>query len=117
MRWRLACGLFSTCLWIACGGRTDLGGGDDDEGGAKDASIDVKKKDGATTDVTTSDVYQPLGKKCSPPTGAPPPPWTPDDASAPLHPPFVAPSGGPVIANPAFVAITFDGDDMRDALE
>lgn len=108
------------CAWIACGGRTDLGGEVDDDGGVttKDASIDAKPlKDGGKTDVTTVDVYQPLGKKCSPPTGMAPLPWAPDDAGAPLHPPYMESSGGPTIANPAFVAVTFDGDDMRDSIE
>src|SRR5260221_7144386 len=99
---------------IAGGGRTDLSATDE---GGPDASLDAKKKDGASDVVTKPDVYQPLGKKCSAPTGAPPPPWTADDAGASLHPPFIGNSGGPVIANPAFVAITFDGNDMRDPLE
>jgi hypothetical protein len=118
MGWRFAFALVATSAWIACGGRTDLGPGIDDDGGTtKDASLDVKPiKDGGK-DVTAVDVYQPLGKKCSAPTGSPPPAWTPDDAGAPLHPPYIAPSGGPVIANPAFVAITFNGDENRDAIE
>jgi len=117
MGWRLACGIIGAFVCIACGGRTDLGGELDDDGGTKDASLDGKPLKDGKADVTTVDVYQPLGKKCSPPTGSPPPPWTPDDAGAPLHPPYIAQSGGPTIANPAFVAITFDGDDNRDAIE
>jgi len=121
MGWRLAFGIIAASapiVSIACGGRTDLGEIDEDAATSKDASLDTKPlKDGGKTDVTTVDVYQPLGKKCPQPTGAPPPPWVPDDAGAPLHPPYVASSGGPTIANPEFVAITFNGDDNRDAIE
>ena len=107
--------MIATCVWLACGGRTDLL--DIAEGGTtNDASLDVKPPKDGGKDVAP-DVYQPLGKKCPQPTGAPPPAWTPDDAGAPLHPPYIASSGGPVIANPAFVAITFDGDENRDAIE
>src|SRR5437762_3199898 len=116
MGWRLAFGLVATCTCIACGGRTDLGV--DDDGGTTDASLDAKPKDGSKVDVVMKpDVYVPLGTKCSPPTSMAPPPWTPDDAGAPLHPPYVASSGGPTIANPAFVAITFEGDENRDSVE
>jgi hypothetical protein len=97
-----------------------LGAELDEDGGptTKDASTDTKPlKDSGKIDTSTPDVYVPLGKKCAPPTGAPPPVWTPDDAGAPLHPPYLASNGGPTIANPAFVAITFDGDDMRDSIE
>src|SRR5947209_440922 len=114
MGWRLAWGILSTCALIACGGRTDLDGTSD--GGGNDASIDAKPKNDGASDATL-DVYQPLGKKCSAPTGAAPPQWKPDDAGAALHPPYIMSSGGPVISNPAFVAITFDGDDMRDPIE
>ena len=119
MGWRLACGVIGTfaCAWIACGGRTDLLDVEDDAATTKDGSVDAKPKDGGKTDVTTIDVYQPLTKKCPQPTGTAPPAWTPDDAGAPLHPPYIGNSGGPTIANPAFVAITFDGDDMRDSIE
>lgn len=120
MGWRLACGMVGTCLWIACGGRTDLGGELDEDGGVTDASLDVKpQKDGSSKlDVsTTPDVYVPLGKKCSAPTGAPPPAWAPDDAGAQIHPPYINDTGGPTISNPSFVAITFNGDDMRDQIE
>lgn len=115
MRWRLAWGL-SVCVAIACGGRTDLGDTIDPDGGTVDASADAKpKKDSGPIVVDAG--YQPLGKKCSPPTGAAPPPWTPDDAGAPVRPPVVMSSGGPVLANPVFVPITFDGDDMRAPIE
>jgi hypothetical protein len=105
------------CAWVACGGRTDLSDIDEDAG-ANDASTDAKPPKDSGKDVpVTPDVYVPLTKKCGPPTGTAPPPWAPDDAGAPLHPPFVASTGGPTIANPQFVAITFDGDDMRDSIE
>src|SRR4051812_33007459 len=100
MGWRLAWMVLS-CAIVGCGGRTDLGETSDDDGGATDASLDAKKKDGSATDVVTKpDVYQPLGKKCSPPVSGAPPPWTPDDAGAPIHPAYIAQSGGPTISNP-----------------
>ncbi len=99
-------------LAAACGGKTD----GIDDGGAIDAALDVVKikKDAA---VDTGTTYQPLGKKCDPPSALPPPVWTPDDAGAPLHPPLVESSGGPVLKKPVFVPITFTGDDQVDPIE
>lgn len=103
------------CLAIACGGRTDLSELVDGDGGA-DASPDAKPKKDSGPDVVDAG-YQPLGKKCSAPTGPAPTPWTPDDAGAALRPPIAASSGGPVLSNPVFVPITFDVDDMRAPIE
>jgi hypothetical protein len=81
-----------------------------------DAAPDVKppiKLDAAAE----ADAYQPIGTKCGPPDAAAPLPWTPDDGGAPLHPPIMQNAGGPILANPVFIPMTFDGDDLRDPIE
>jgi len=102
MRLGLRLLVFALPACLACDGPS--GAGD-----AGDAAADVID--------AGSDAYQPIGVRCDQPTAAPAPPWTPDDAGAPLHPPIVVSSGGPALKNPALVAITFDGDAYRDPLE
>ncbi len=116
MGWRLAWAVSVCVAIVACGGRTDLTEAPGDDGGALDASTDAKPKKDAAPDVVEAG-YVPLGKKCGAPTGPAPTPWTPNDAGAPIHPPLAASSGGSILANPVFVPITFDGDDMRDPIE
>lgn len=109
---RLAwCLVFVGPVWLACGGKTDLSSDDGGTDAAPDAI--VIKKDASVVEAG----YQPIGKKCDPPDAAAPAPWTPDDGGAALRPPIVASSGGPTLANPVFVTMTFDGDDLRDPLE
>lgn len=113
---RFSWGLLVCAAWAAtaCGGKVD---GATDDAGATDAKVDAKPKPKLDAGVDTSTPYQPIGKKCDPPTGAAPPVWAPDDAGAPIHAPLVQSSGGPVLANPQFIAMTFDGDDQRDPIE
>ena len=108
--WGLCVGVVS--LFAACGGKVDSLG---DDGGAPDAAPDHKlaQLDAGQVDAA----YQPLGKKCSPPTGAAPPVWTPTGTAPAQHPPIMQSSGGPTLTNPQLVAMTFDGDDLRDQIE
>jgi hypothetical protein len=97
---------------VACGGKTDL---TNDDGGS-DAGLDVR----VVKDVVSEDsgpVYQPLGTRCVATDAAAPVAWTPTDGGAPLRPPVMQSSGGPTLANPVFVPVTFDGDDLRDPIE
>lgn len=113
---RLSWGLVicAASVWAgACGGKTDLSELGDAAADAKADAVVVKKDAAPPVDAG----YQPLGTKCNAPTGAPPPVWTPTDAGAPLRPPLAASSGGPTLANPQFIAMTFDGDDLRDPIE
>jgi hypothetical protein len=83
-----------------------------------------------TTDTTDAGIdavadadagYTPRGTKCVASDAAVPQVFAPSfvkvDPGGVPSPPFVVSSGGPVIARPIFVPITFDGDPLRDELE
>jgi hypothetical protein len=112
MRWRLAC--VASGVVCACGGLTDLSGTSDaGDASATDAHV---KKDSSVVDTGTP--YTPQGKACVATDAGAPTAWAPDpEAGAPLRPPVMQSSGGPVLANPVFVPMTFDGDDMRNEIE
>jgi hypothetical protein len=64
--------------------------------------------------------YVPRGTRCVASDAAAPPVFAPSfvkGPGGPPSPPFVVSSGGPVIAHPIFVPITFDGDPLRDEVE
>src|SRR5271169_812711 len=108
MRWRLAWAM----VLCACGGITDLSGD-----GGTDAALDAKlKKDTGLTEAGPPP-YQTQGTRCNVPDAAAPLAWVPNDAGAALHPPIMQSSGGPVLTNPIFIPMTFDGDDLRDPIE
>ena len=99
-------------MLCACGGLTDLSGDD-----AGDAAVDViAHRDASVVDVGPPP-YQTLGTVCTPPDAAAPLPWVPGDAGAAIRPPIMQSSGGPVVANPIFVPMTFDVDDLRSPIE
>lgn len=112
MRVSVVWAFLAALAFVACGGKTDLL---EDDAGVQDASLDVKPKKDATPDVAAP--YQPLGKRCEATDAAAPPTWVPDDAGAPLRPPLAASSGGPVLAHPIFIPMTFEGDELRDPIE
>jgi hypothetical protein len=83
---------------------------------AGDAAVVIPKKDVSVIE-TSPPPYQTQGKKCVATDAAVPLAWVPGDAGAPVRPPIMQSSGGPVVANPIFVPMTFDGDDLRDPIE
>jgi len=108
----------AACVFLvgaACGGKF----ADDDLVPADAGKPDVH--DGGPHDANLVDVapppYHPVGKACDPPDAAPPAPWTPDGTAAPIHPPIMHPLGGPVLARPVFVPVTYGDDPFRGPLE
>ena len=114
LRHALAAGVLA--LGAACGGKL----ADDDltptDAGKTDGAHDGGKKDSGPS-FPDAAPYQPVGKACPPIDAGAPPPWTPDDAGAAVHPPLMHAAGGPVLANPIFVPVTFDGDPLRGPID
>lgn len=100
------------CVAGACGGKADLSQED-----AGDASHDAKVKPDVSMIDTAPPPYMPVGKRCVANDAGAPLAWAPGDAGATLRPPIMNSSGGPVLANPVFVPMTFAGDDLQPQIE